>query len=136
MSHEIENPSGSPGLSAVREDLAQQFIGLAKAPEKSFRERHPRKLRFAIVAMVVLLVPTTGFALTGGFDRDRMTVNINGNTVKVNGEVISCPADAQLTEDLGFEPCTVLSEPAPAPLGAGSGPPAEGSRSGPALDSR
>ena len=107
-------------VSEIRASLESEFRRVAIADTRKSRSRKRRI--FTGFGIGLLLIPAT-VALAGGFDSDPVhVVQVDGQTVRIDGIPTECPVDAEVTEEVGFDPCLAAKTRAPAPLSAlGSG---------------
>lgn len=98
-------------LAEVREDLALQFVRVARA------ERPKRNRWLAFGALGALALIPASLAAAEILDGDH-SIRWDGQVTRVDGEVISCPASTELVAELQFDPCGMV--PAPAPENANS----------------
>jgi hypothetical protein len=110
-------------LEELRESLSSQFIAAAVAG----RTRSPwfKRRWTSLVVFAALAVPAS-LALAGEFSGEETSFSWDGETLRMNGEVLECPVDESVVTEAGFDPCLIFS-PAPAPLDAGDGASIEGS---------
>lgn len=125
---ERTTPQKPSGLDELREELADQFIQVAVRERQPRKGRRVRRRGIAVLGVAVLLVPAS-LAGAGVFDGDH-TVEWDGENVKMDGEVVECPVDDAVEDELGFSPCEIWA-PAPAPASEEPGgldqPPRSGS---------
>ncbi len=130
MRERPELPTERRLLNEVREDLAAEFVRVARA-------ERPRRNRWFLFGAVVgfALVPGS-FAAAKLLETEHSIVvdlHPDGNVTRVDGEIIDCPADPELVAELELDPCAALT-PAPAPLDAHS--PGGASRADPRAQDR
>lgn len=103
------------GLARVREELRHEFDHAAETDRSTPRAPSRRVRLFVAMGIVAIAVPGA-VAAAGAFDGDDATISVNGDTVSINGQAIDCPAGQDIKDELGLDPCRILTEPAPAPL--------------------
>lgn len=126
-------------LDQMREELGHEFTRVAQAEKRAqpTPTRHPTRIGLAVLAVLGILVPSAIAVAEIVSDEpdpapaplseqptvedepsplDDVVIDYEEDgTVRVNGEVVDCPAKEALVEELGVDPCEG-GAPAPAPL--------------------
>jgi len=102
------------GLEAIRGELREQFDRVATADASSTHVPSGRIRIMVVVGLIAIAIPGA-VAAAGALDGDDATISVNGDTVRVNGQPIDCPADETIRDSLGLDPCRVFTKPAPPP---------------------
>lgn len=100
-------------IEDLRERLALEF---ARSAEKEGTARPPmfKRARFLAAAAVVIFAIPAGLAVAGVIPGSGEVVEWDGEQVTRNGEVLTCPVDDEVIQELTFDPCRLMT-PAPAP---------------------
>jgi len=97
-----------PAFDAFEEQLRL----LSRAEREPIRNRTRRRGVVGVLAALVVLVPTA-FAVGGAFQGDDPTVAWDGESVRVDGELVDCPADQDLVDQVGADPCAMFTPTSP-----------------------
>jgi len=103
----------SSTLGALREDLADEFTRVAAREGEPRRRRPSGSRRIAALGAALLLLPGS-FAFAKSLEGTEHSFVWDGETIKMDGEILECPVDDALREELDFDPCRIMA-PAPAP---------------------
>jgi hypothetical protein len=117
MTDTTESADRSPALEGLREELADEFVRVAARDQEPRRKRRvlSGKRRLIALGVAVLLVPASLAVADGlqGTDSttfeelqafDEAGLSWDGENIRLNGEIVDCPVDEALREDLGLEP--------------------------------
>jgi hypothetical protein len=130
MTRVTDSPDRSRVLEELREELADEFVRAVARDEAPRPKRRVLGGRRRLVAfgVALLLVPVSLAVANGlqGTDSttfeelqafDEAGLSWDGENIRLDGEIVDCPVDEALREELGLDPCAIVpSTPAPAPL--------------------
>lgn len=103
--------NGSKFWLPAFDQLGEQLARAGRAEGRS-RQRRSRWV-IPLIGLSLVAAPAA-VALTSLEDGPSVELTEDGLVI-VNGEAVDCPVDAELTEELGFDPCEAFTTPAPAP---------------------
>jgi hypothetical protein len=135
MTKRPDSPEEQSALDTLRDELGDEFIRVAARERAPLRRKLSGRRRVFALGVALLLLPAS-FAVAEGLEGEPATLTLqalqafdeaglswDGENIRRDGEVVDCPVDDALREELGFDPCEIVPPtPAPAPLNDGEGP--------------
>jgi hypothetical protein len=133
MTNRADSPNERSALDTLRDELGDEFIRVAAQDRAALRRKLSGRRRVLAVGVALLLLPAS-FAVAEGLEGEPTTLQDlqafdeaglawDGENIRMDGEVVECPVDDALREELKFDPCEIVPlTPAPAPLNEGEGP--------------
>jgi hypothetical protein len=135
MTDRADSPREQSALDTLRDELGDEFISVAARERAPVRRKLGGRRRVLTLGVALLLLPAS-FAVAEGLEGEPTTLTFqaleafdeaglswDGENIRRDGEVVPCPVDDALRDELGFDPCEIVAPtPAPAPLNDGEGP--------------
>jgi hypothetical protein len=135
MTNRADSPQEPSALDALRDELGDEFRGVAARERVPVRGRLGGRRRVLALGVTLLLLPAS-FAVAEGLEGEPTTptfqdlqafdeagLSWDGENIRLDGEVVECPVEDVPREELGFDPCEIYPlTPAPAPLSERDGP--------------
>jgi hypothetical protein len=134
MNNRVDSPGKPSALDTLRDELGDEFTRVAARERAPLRRKLSGRRRVFALGVALLLLPAS-FAVAEGLEGEPSTLTFqdlqafdeaglswDGENIRREGEVVACPVDDALREELGFDPCEIVPlAPAPAPLNEGEG---------------
>jgi hypothetical protein len=133
MTNRADSPKEQSTLDTLRDELGDEFIQVAARERARVRRKLGGRRRVFALSVALLLLPAS-FAVAESLEGEPTTLqdlqafdeaglSWDGENIRMDGEVVECPVDDALREELKFDPCEIVPlTPAPAPLNEGAGP--------------